>query len=273
MYIKRISSLLACCLFIINTAYAQKEKGENNSASISIGSGGIEVSKDKKKDKKEEAFNVKFGGVDIGIISLQDQTNYNSTAAQSFLNVPQASRNENLFDLNSGKSINVNVWLVEAGWNLLKKYERQKIIISSGVGLQMYNFRFNKQITYTNETVPSLHLDTLAHLTKNKLGFTFLSVPLNLTFKTKAGKKTWLVYGIGATGGYRIASWTKQISPERGKQKNRDPFNFNDFNACLTAQVGLDGYFRLYTSYQITPLHETALTQYPLSIGIRIGGI
>ena len=77
----------------------------------------------------------------------------------------------------------------------------------------------------------------------------------------------------GVSGGYRLSSWTKQISDERGKQKNHDQFNFNDFNACLTAEVGIDNIFRLYASYQVTPLHENVLEQYPFSIGIRFGGI
>ena len=115
-------------------------------------------------------------------------------------------------------------------------------------------------------------VDTIG-FTKNQLGFTYLTVPLQFTFKTKLAEKAWLVYGAGISGGYRIASWTKQISAERGKDKNHDKFNFNDFNTCVTGEIGLDGYFRLYASYQLTSLHENALDQKPFCIGIRIGGI
>ena len=99
------------------------------------------------------------------------------------------------------------------------------------------------------------------------------TIPLQFTFKTKLAEKAWLVYGVGATGGYRIASWNKQVSPERGKQKNRDEFNFNDFNACVTGEIGLDNIFRVFASYQLTPLHSTALDQRPFTIGLRFGGI
>ena len=81
------------------------------------------------------------------------------------------------------------------------------------------------------------------------------------------------MYGAGVTGGYRISSWTKQISSERGKVKNHDAFNFSDFNACLTGEIGIDGIFRIYASYQVTSLHESALDQRPFCIGLRFGGV
>ena len=136
----------------------------------------------------------------------------------------------------------------------------------------MYNFRFSKDISYLNETTPTVIMDSV-HFSKNKLAFSYLSVPLNIVFKTRLAEKTWLVYGAGVTGGYRISSWTKQKSEARGKQKNHDDFNMNDFNVCLTGEIGLDSYFRLFVSYQVTPLHETYLDQHPLCIGFRFGGI
>jgi hypothetical protein len=94
-----------------------------------------------------------------------------------------------------------------------------------------------------------------------------------VTLKTKLSKDIWLVYGAGITAGYRIASWTKQVSAEKGKQKDHDQYNFNNFNSCVTAEVGLEGYFRLYASYQLTALHEDILDQHPYCIGVRFLGI
>src|SRR5690606_27513586 len=102
---------------------------------------------------------------------------------------------------------------------------------------------------------------------------TYLSMPFMLTAKSRLAENIWLVYGLGVSGGFRINSMQKQISDERGKQKNRDQFNFNNFNACLTGELGVDGYVRLFASYQLTPLHENALFHYPYSIGIRFFGI
>ena len=111
------------------------------------------------------------------------------------------------------------------------------------------------------------------HFSKNKVALTYLSMPLMFNFKTKLAKKVWVVYGAGITAGYRIDSWTKQVSDEHGKEKNHDQFNFNNFNSCVTAEFGLEGYFRLYASYQLTALHEDVLDQHPYAIGVRFLGI
>lgn len=267
-----ILTVMMLALLSVGTAIAQEK--EKKKMSISLGSDGFAINSESKKEdnKVEKKFDVEVGIVDIGLNSLQDKSNYNSTAAQSLLNVPDDYQNENLFNLRSGKSWNVNVWPVITSWKLVNG-NGQKIFFGTGVGLQMYNFRFNRPVTYINEVSPMVYLDSVRTITKNKLGLTYLSVPLMFTFKTKAAPKSWFVYGVGITGGYRLASWTKQISNEKGKQKNHDKFNFSDFNSCITAEFGLDGYFRLYASYQVTPLAENALEQYPFSIGLRFGGI
>lgn len=269
MYKKLTIALIASCLLMANTTTAQDKKKEPNEMTLSLGNDGLSIETKKSKSK---VFKIEVGVVDLGLNSLMDKSNYNTTAAQTFLQVPTEFQGENLFDLNGGKSWNVNVWPILASWRILKS-NSQKIYIGTGVGLQMYNFRFNRPVTYTNEVVPAVHMDSVNTITKNKLGFTYLSVPLMLTFKTKASDKHWLVYGFGVTGGYRVSSWMKQVSNEQGKQKNHNKFNFNDFNSCLTAELGITGYFRLYASYQITPLHEDVLDQHPFSIGLRFGGI
>jgi hypothetical protein len=165
----------------------------------------------------------------------------------------------------------VNVYPILLKYRALKT-DNQRIYFSAGLGLQMYNFRFNKPITYINETAPMVITDTL-QFSKNKVGLTYLSAPLMLTLKTRLAKDIWAVYGAGITAGYRIASWTKQVSTELGKRHNHDQFNFNNFNSCITAELGLEGYFRLYASYQVTPLHEDILDQHPYCIGVRFLGI
>lgn len=246
---------------------AQEDEKRKKEISVDVSPDGLSV-----KKNADNAFDVDFGGIDFGINSLQDRSNYNGAAAQALLQVADAYRNESLFNLQSGKSWNVNIWPVLASWRVLNG-NGQKIVIGTGIGLQMYNFRFVKPVTYTNEVTPLVYLDSVNTITKNKLGFTYLSVPLMLTFKTRAGGDTWFVYGLGITGGYRLSSHVKQISNEQGKRKNHDKYNFADFNSCLTAELGLEGYFRLYASYQFTALAENALEQYPLSIGLRFGGI
>lgn len=274
MNIKLLTAIAACTLLGTSPSLAQTDttKTQAGGHSISIGSKGVVYSNDSDTTKHEEKV-VKFGflALDLGFNSLRDKTDYSSPETQAFLNVPDNQKNENLFDMRNGKSVNVNLYPMLVGIRLMKT-NGQKIYLGTGVGFQFYNFRFTKQVTYGSEPNPTVYLDSTAHFTKNKLAMTYISIPLGVTFKTRIGKE-WLVYGFGATGGYRIASWMKQKSPERGKQKLHDAYNFKDFNACLTAEVGVEDYLRLYASYQVTPLHENALEQYPLSVGIRLGGI
>lgn len=265
----RIMSILAVFCFISINGFAQNTTPDNtekkgHSVSVSVGS-------DEDKDTADKVFDLHFGMLDLGLNYLDDGTNYAAPGAQAFLHVNDNLKNEHLFSLREGKSVNVNVYPVVLKARVLKT-PGQRIYMSLGAGLQMYNFRFNKPISYLNNTTPTVIMDSVL-FTKNKVGLTFLSVPLMVTSKTKLAKDLWLVYGVGVNAGYRLASWTKQVSGERGKQKNHDQFNFNNFNLSITGEVGIDGWLRLYASYQLTPLHKDALTQFPYAIGFRFVGI
>ncbi|MGN6569467.1 MAG: hypothetical protein ACTHJ0_16025 [Flavipsychrobacter sp.] len=280
----KLTYLIIIAALFTNAALAQ-DKADNckkkDKHYFSMGNGGIKYGKtyntDSTKTKsdsskeKDDAFDVHFGMLDLGFNSLNDKSNYNSPAAQSFLQVDPSLRNKNLFNLNQGKSINVNIYPIMTKYRLFKS-KHEKLYLVSGLGLQLYNFRFDKPVQYVNNTQPAVTMSTV-NLTKNKLAFDYLMIPLELVSKTKLGNKAWLVYGGGITGGYRLNSWMKQKSDEFGKHKDHDSFNFSDFNSCLMGEIGLDGYFRLYATYQITSLQSDALNQYPFCIGIRFMGI
>lgn len=241
-----------------------KDSAGRSSISLNIGS-------EESNDTSTKLFDIHIGVVDLGINNFNDQTDYNSPAAQAFLQVPASQKNSNLFSLREGKSWNVNVYPVLLKARLVKT-QKQRVYASIGIGVQMYNFRYSKPISLINETTPTVILDSVA-FSKNKLAVTYLSIPLMATMKTKLAKDIWLVYGVGIAAGYRISSLTKQISGPRGKQKNHDAFNLNDFNTCVTGEIGLDGYVRLYASYQLTSLYDNGLEQYPFAIGFRLVGI
>jgi hypothetical protein len=245
---------------------------KKNTSYLSVGSGGIKVSS-KKIDSINESRKVKvhFLMFDLGINALHDQTNYGSPAAQQYLQVSGDKKNSNLFSLRQGKSINVNIWPVLLDFRLLKS-RNQKISLYTGAGLQLYNFKFNKDISYLNETSPMVIEDSVK-FSKNKLAFAYVSIPLMLNFKTRLAGKFWVTYGVGVIGGYCFDSWTKQISDERGKQKNHDQFNFQKFNLNLSGEIGINGYIRFYGTYQVTNMYQNALSQNPYCIGIRFFGI
>jgi hypothetical protein len=264
-----MKNLIIIAFALLSLPAMAQEKGPKKGDQLTIGSGGIRVTH--KGDSTQKAFELQIGMLDLGVNSLQDKTNYQSAEAQNFLKVSPEAKNSNLFALRDMKSVNVNIYPVLVKFNALRT-RNQKILISTGLGLQIYNFRFNKPISFINTTEPAVIMDTVS-FSKNKLAVTYLTVPLMVTAKTRLADKTWLVYGAGISAGYRLSSWTKQISDERGKQKNRDRFNLSDYNVCVNGEVGLEGYIRLYASYQLTNMFDNGLDQHPFSIGVRFLGL
>jgi hypothetical protein len=221
-------------------------------------------------DKEKQGKFTTHMGMDLGFNQLIDNTDYTSASVGNYLNVPAAQRNKDLFNLNNGKSINVNIypWMLKF---MALKTHGQKIFISTGIGLQLYNFRYDNQLTYVKSPA-GIYVDSVTALKKDKLGLDYLNVPLMFTFKTRIGKE-WLVYGVGVTEGYRIASWNKQVSDANGKVKTRGNFDLSDFNTCVTAEIGLDNMIRFYASYQLTSLYSNGIDQHPVSFGFRLLGI
>ena len=251
---------------------ASVHKGPSKGDYISVGSGGVRIS-NRKADSlsRNRRFHVHFISLDLGLNAWNDRTDYSSPAAQQYLRVPGDQKNANLFSMRTAKSINVNVWPVLFDYTLFKS-KGQKILLYSGVGMQFYNFRFTRNISYLNTTNPMVIEDSVS-FSKNKLAFAYLSVSLALNFKTRMAKGFWLTYGFGVIGGYAFDTWTKQISDERGKQKNHDQFNFQRFNLNLSGEIGVENYIRLYATYQVTNLYQNSLVQNPYCIGIRFLGI
>lgn len=246
------------------------ENGKDGASRIAISPGGITVGK-AKSTKEHKAVSVQYLMFDLGINALNDKTDYTSPAVKDYLNVPSEQQNDNLYNLRMSKSINVNLWPVIVNFKLANT-SGQRVYLYSGAGMQFYNFRFNKNISHLNETNPEVIQDNVS-FSKNKLSFAYASVPLMLNFQTKLAGKTWLVYGVGAIGGYAFDIWTKQISPERGKQKNHDQFNFNRFNLNLSAEIGIKNIIRFYGTYQVTNMYKNTMTQNPYCIGIRFFGV
>ena len=257
----------------------KKKKGK----SVWVGSGGIHYDNG-TSDSTVHNFEVQFGMLDLGVNSLVDNTAYPSPgvlpsaqANNEFFHTDAAHANKDLFSLRQSKSINVNIYPILLKARLLST-PNQKLTLATGLGLQLYNFRFTKPVTYHSDPTTFVALDTIS-FSKNKLALNYLTVPLMLNAKTRlagpaSGKNSyWLVYGVGVSGGYLLSSWTKQVSDERGKEKNHDPFNFSKTNFCVNGEIGLDGYFRLFASYQLTALHDSYLDQHPFSIGIRFLGL
>jgi hypothetical protein len=275
-------------LFFANSLMAQESSSEETkknkkSHMLSISNKGIRMettdsttkSKAGKLEKKEDdekagKFKATFSMIDLGVNMLNDNTIYTDPTVTSYLAVPASRRNESLFDLRPSKSININIYPIGVKFLALKT-KNQRLYVSTGLGLQIYNFRYEENLSYVKN--PNRVIIDTIQFEKNKLAINYVNIPLMLTGKTRLHKGTWLVYGAGVTAGYRMSSWNKQISDERGKVKTRGNFDLKDYNTCVTAEFGVEGVVRFFASYQLTSIYDNGIDQKPISVGLRFGGI
>ena len=274
-------SILAAMMLLTSSAALRAQTTEievdekKDKVKITIGTDGIKAGKGEGK-KEEDRFDLHYGMLDLGFNRIHD-VGASRPGTGAALTEPGAwAIDGEYLPLREGKSVNVNIYPLMLKWRMsADKNRNQNFYLTSGIGLQLYNFRFERGYNYTDQpTVRLQNFDSL-RLEKNKLAFNYLTVPLGILGKTRIAGKTNLVYGAGVMGGYRLASWTKLKTHDGDKIKNHDNFAFQDFNACATAELGVEGYLRLYATYQLTPLHidGTGLDQRPFCIGVRFLGL
>ena len=87
-----------------------------------------------------------------------------------------------------------------------------------GLGLEMYNFRYDSRISFRNAPAPMAFNDSIS-FTKNKLYAGYVPVPLMININTKPNSHRGLIMSVGMSAGYLLASRNKQVSGDRGKQK------------------------------------------------------
>lgn len=229
--------------------------------------------------KKRSIFKTDLLVMDVGLNGFVDNTNYASAEVANFVRVDDNVRNERLFNIKSWSSRNINLWPVMFSLKAVNT-PNQRVLFTSGFGFQFYSFKYSNPLKLNGGLDPHFIL-TDNDYRKNKLGITYISIPLMLTGQTKMNKSKWLTYGVGVIGGYKIDSWTKQKSASHGKVKDKDPYAMNPFQLSLTGEFGVKGLIRFYATYQLTNMWDDrttnmtnpGLVQQPFAIGLRFFGI
>lgn len=232
-----------------------------------------------KISKKRSKFKTDILMMDVGLNNIIDNTNYRDPQVQNFLRVDDNLKNEKLFNLENWSSRNINLWPILFSYKAVDA-SQQRLLVTSGFGLQFYSFKYANSLQLNGGMDPHFTL-TDVNYSKNKLGITYLSIPVMLTGQTKMNKSKWLTYGVGVIGGYKLQSWTKQKSSAHGKVKDKDPYALNPFQLSLTGEFGIKGLIRFYATYQLTNMWDerssnminAGLQQQPFAIGIRFFGI
>ena len=170
------------------------------------------------------------------------------------------------FSLNNKKSTNINVWVVTQKLNLYQ----HKINLKYGLGVEMFNFRFDKPISFREDIITNVKYDVVS-FTKNKLLVKYLTVPVQINFSPNPTNKKAFYASIGMSAGYLWNAKNKQISGERGKEKFRGNFNLNDWRFATIGELGL-GAIRLYGSFansNLFDINQRILDMQPFAVGLR----
>ncbi|MFY7964563.1 MAG: outer membrane beta-barrel protein [Chitinophagaceae bacterium] len=246
---------------------------QKKSVSISVGSDDlldIKVNNGNSSKKKNRNISTNWWIFDLGFANFRDQTNYAAAQAGSyFQTMKNGPVNQNSMNLINGKSSNVNLWFFMQKMNVYK----HKLNLKYGLGLEMYNYRFEHSLSYRKDPINYVFNDSIS-FSKNKLYAGYITVPFMINFTPMPEHKKSLSISAGISAGYLISSRNKQISAERGKQKISGNFDLEPFRLAIIGELGL-GQVRLYGSYSLNALHKesTGLQQFPYALGIRFSNL
>ena len=239
---------------------------------ITINASGLDrkpVIKIERKKPAPKKVSTNWWIFDLGFAGNRDETNYatavvNNNYLRTF-SPANGAPNKQTFNLNNGKTTNVNLWFFMQKVSIVK----QAVFLKYGMGMEMYNFRYDSRVSYRKDSYPYVYNDSIS-FSKNKLFAGYLSVPLMLHINTTPGNKKGFSFSAGVSAGYLVGSRNKQKSAERGKQKYKGDFDLSPFRTALIGELGI-GPVKLYGSYSLNTLHDsyTRLEQYPFAVGIR----
>lgn len=222
-----------------------------------------------RKHHKNRNVETNYLIVDLGFSNFNDQTAYGSPAVNSYARTTRPGEQAfsgSDFNLRNGKSVNFNLWFFMQKRNIVKHVVNLKY----GLGLELNNYRFENNISFKKTPQPYVFRDSIG-FSKNKLALDYLTVPVMLNFTLNPKSSSPINLSAGASIGYLYGSRNKQISGERGKQKNRGDYDFEKFKLSYIAEAGL-GVIKLYGSYSPKTVFERGLDFRPFNFGIRIGG-
>jgi len=210
--------------------------------------------------KKKKRFRAHFAGLEVGL------NNY--LTPDYTMTLPP---DERFMDLNTGKSWNWNVNIIDYGFGL----GTDKVGIVSGLGFEFINYNFDGQNSIRKDPVSSEIIeyvpDYAGNISKSKMNIAYLTAPLLLEFQIPVPRKR-IYFSAGVIGGIKLWSNTKMkytVSGEKSKEKAKGDYNLSPLRWGVTARVGYRA-LGFYATYYMTPLFKTDLGPElnPFNIGL-----
>jgi len=225
-------------------AYAQQDTIKKKSKySLNIGGGNLIT---KNADSTTQAKNGRFIGgitftrVDLGFSRLIDNGSFNLSQGNEFLDYKGGKTSTFSFDvLQFGYRFNSNFKVYVAGgfdWTLIRL--RNNITIQKN----------QQTLTYINEPIA---------FSKNRFSSSYVHFPLNFEFRTKENNKGKRFYFVlGPEVSFLLNGKIKQISEEKGKEKQYDNYHFQSVRYGGTVRLGYGG-LGLFTKYYFNDMFNT----------------
>jgi hypothetical protein len=253
-------------LKIINKSEGSAGYGQKNWESLLDGDFKKTKISFEKAPKKLKPISTNWWIFDLGYANYVDNTPQSMYTAIPYNAMGIRTVTSNDLKLNNAKSSNVNIWIVQQKASLYKNVFNLKY----GVGIEMYNFRLEQPISFSNNPLNKMYFDNV-NFSKNKLFVEYLTVPVQFNYHSNPHNTKSFYASLGVSAGYLLQSHTKQISEERGKRKVNGNFNLNNFKTATIGEIGIGG-VRLYGSYNMTNLFDkkyTSIDMTPFAIGLR----
>lgn len=268
-----MKKLLTALLIAGTIAGASAQETKTDTTKIIVGKTKIlivelrEVEKDsvntREKTSREKSKELTFwSGLDLGVNTLFNANGRNAAPADA----PWLAVEE----------------IRSLSWNINFYQEKIKIVgdyvgLLTGLGLtyNSYGIKTNSRIrSNSDSTFATTEPDSLFTFNRNKLRATYLRVPVMLEFNTSTDPDRTVHLAVGAIGGLRIGSITRQIYEVEGQKFNdrvRSDFNLRTFTLDAAVRVGYRN-FTLWANYGLTPLFEEGKGPevYPLSVGLTL---
>ena len=238
------------------TIVAEKKVIKKFNMNFSVNGDKRDTTRIEKSSKGHIVTGITFTRFDLGFSRLVDNGSFSLSPQNDFLDYRDAKTSTVSFDLlHFGYRFNTNFKIyVAAGfdWTLIRL--KKNITIQEN----------NDALTYINEPID---------FDKNRFSSSYVHFPLNFELRTKEnrnGKRLYLIFGPEL--GILLNGKVKQISDERGKEKNRDDFNFQSLRYGGTVRVGY-GWIGLFTKYYFNDMFETPAQKglKNMSFGISFG--
>jgi hypothetical protein len=258
---KRMLILLTGCCFALSTL-AQTDTTGKKSESDTIRVGGMIIIKKgqtngddyeevtvhhRKSEYKPSNISTNWFIGDFGFANYNDRSG-DSTGSQ--------------FDLRTGKSVNVNIWIFMQKLNLINHVVNLKY----GLGIETNNYHYEDTRVKYLKNPTRVVLDSIEH-DKNKLAVDYVTIPLMLNFNFTPRREEGFGLSVGVSAGYRYSSRQK-FKDDGDVSKVHGSFDLEPWKISYIAELQF-GPVKFYGSYATKSMFTKGLDQVPYNVGLR----